>query len=343
MKAVVFHEHGDVDVLRYEEIADPACGTGEVKVKIHACALNHLDIWVRLGGRPVKIPMPHISGSDISGTVAEVGDGVDGINIGDRVIVAPGLAPISGDFVYTNRDSGEPDYKIIGFQTQGGYAEYITVPEHIIIPISEKYTFEEWASIPLVFLTSWHMLFGRAGLTCGETVLIHAAGSGLGIAAIQLAKMAGAKVITTAGTDEKLQKAKELGADEVINYKESDFVEETLKMTDNQGVDVVFEHIGGDTFTKSLQALKRYGRLCSCGVTAGAETTINISQIYVKQLSIYGSFMGSRAELKSVIQAAEEGKIKPVVDSIFPLQEAKQAQQHMSDRKNFGKIVLKVD
>ncbi len=343
MKAVVFHEHGEVDVLQYTDMEEPSPAPGEVKVKIHACALNHLDIWVRLGGRPVSIPMPHISGSDISGTIQELGPGVEGFLVGERVIVAPGLAPVKGEWVTTNRDSGDPNYKIIGFQTQGGYAESICVPARQIFRITDRYSYEEWASFPLVFLTAYHMLFQRLNLRCGETILIQAAGSGLGIAAIQLAKLAGVRVITTAGSDEKLQKAKQLGADEVINYRETNFVEEVKILTQGQGVDAVFEHIGGETFVHSLDALKRYGRLANCGATSGAEAKINISQIYAKHLTIHGSFMGSLNELRAVLNLAEQGKIKPVVDSVFPLQEARAAQQYMLDRKNFGKIVLSTD
>lgn len=343
MKATVFFEHGDVNTLRYTDIDEPQVGPGEVKVKIHACALNHLDIWVRLGGRPVQIPMPHISGSDISGTVADFAPDVQGLEKGQRVIVAPGLAPAEGEWVYTDRDSGDPGYKIIGFQTQGGYAEYITVPQRQIIPVSDRFSFEEWASIPLVFLTAHHMLFARLGLKCGETVLIQSAGSGLGIAAIQLAKLAGATVIATAGADEKIEKAKKLGADAAINYTKQDFVQETMKITNGQGVEAVFEHNGGDIFLRSLETLKRYGRIANCGVTTGAEIKLNLSQIYLKHISIHGSFMGSLTEMKSVVRLAEQGKIEPVVDSVFPLDQAAAAQQRMLDRKNFGKIVLKVE
>lgn len=342
MKAVLFNEHGEVDRLQYGEIEEPKPGRGEVKVKIEACALNHLDIWVRLGGRPVEIPMPHISGSDISGTVVEFGEGVEGIEMGSRVVIAPGVACGQCEYCYGDNDSACSQFKLMGFQVQGGYAEYAVAPARNIIPVSDRLSFEEWASMPLVSVTSWHMLFTRGGLQCGETVLIQAAGSGLGIVAIQLAKLAGAKVITTAGTDAKLEKAKALGADEVINYKKKDFVDEVMNITGGRGVDLVFEHIGGETFTRSLDALRKTGRLCICGITAGMEAKINLFFTFAKQLTVHGSYMGSLNEQKKVIQLAEEGKIKPVVDSVFPLEKAQDAQQHMLDRKNFGKIVLKV-
>jgi len=342
MKAVVFHEHGEVDRLQCAEVKEPKAGAGEVKIKVEACALNHLDIWVRLGGRPIPIPMPHISGSDIAGTVVETGRGVKEFAVGTRAALAPGLSCGQCEYCLSDNDSACADFKLMGFQVQGGYAEYVVAPARNVIPVSEKLSFEEWASLPLVFVTSWHMLFTRGHLRCGETVLIQAAGSGLGIAAIQLAKLAGARVITTAGSDAKLKRAQKLGADEVINYKEKDFVEETMRLTHGRGADLVFEHIGGETFTRSLDALRRAGRLCICGVTAGMEAQINLLPFFAKQLSVHGSYMGSLTEQKKVLQLAEEGKIKPVIDKIFPLQEAQAAQQRMLDRKNFGKIVLKI-
>lgn len=341
MKAVVFHEHGDLDKLQLAEMETPAPAPGEARVRVEACALNHLDIWVRLG-RPVPIPMPHILGCDVAGTVDETGAGVEGLQPGTRVVVAPGLSCGQCEYCLAGNDSACDQFKILGFQTQGGYAEYVCVPRRNIIPVSNRLTFEEWSSIPLVFLTAWHMLFTRAGLKTGETVLVQAAGSGIGAAAIQLAKLAGANVVATAGTAAKLDHAKELGADHVINYRERDFVSETLEITGGRGADVVFEHIGGDTFEKSLDALAKTGRIANCGVTSGPEVKINLSKLYFKQQSIHGSLMGSLAEQKTVIRLAEEGKIKPVIDKVFPLEEARAAQQRMLDRANFGKIVLKV-
>lgn len=342
MKAIVFHEHGDLDKLVPHEMDAPTPGPGEVQVRVKACALNHLDIWVRLGGRPAPIPMPHILGSDIAGEISALGTGVEGLRVGQRVVIAPGVAPSDDEFSRLDNDSASDRFQIMGFQRQGGYAEYAVAPACNIIPVSDRYSMAEWASIPLVFLTSWHMLFHRAKLQPGETVLIHAAGSGLGVSAIQLAKLAGATVITTAGSDEKLQKARELGADEAINYRERDFVEETLRLTDGRGVDVVYEHIGGETFEKSIGVLRKTGRLVFCGVTAGIEAKINIAQLFMRQISLHGSYMGSLREMKAVMDVVERGRIKPVVDSVFPLNEARAAQQRMLDRKNFGKIVLEV-
>lgn len=342
MKAVVFHEHGDVDVLSHEEVADPVPAPGEVKIQVHASALNHLDIWVRLGGRPVPIPMPHIGGCDAAGVVTELGEGVSGIKTGTRVVVAPGLVPDGDDFSRMNNDSASEQFQIFGFQRQGGFAEYSCVPARNVIPVSDRLSMVEWASVPLVFLTSWHLLFARCGLSLGETALIHAAGSGLGISGIQLANRAGARVITTVGSDEKKEKALALGADHVINYRTHDFVEETLKITGGQGVDVVYEHIGGETFSKSIGCIKRAGRMGFCGITESPTSTIHLGALYSRLISLHGSYMGSLSELKQVVRLAEAGEITPVIDSTFPLSDVKAAQQHMLDRKNFGKIVIDV-
>ena len=342
MIAVVLHEHGEVDRLQVVDMDEPVPGPGEVKVRIEACALNHLDIWVRLGGRPVPIPMPHVSGCDIAGTVSAVGEGVTGIEIGRRVIVAPGLSCGRCEYCLADNDSACAEFKIMGFQVQGGYAEYAIAPARNLIPVSGRWSLAEWASIPLVFLTAWHILFRRAGLRCGETALVQAGGSGVGIAAIQVAKLAGARVITTVGSEKKIDAAKALGADEVINYRDKDFVEETLRLTKRRGADVVIDHIGGETFSRSLNALAKTGRLANCGITTGAEVTFNLLHLFAKQQTILGSYMGSLGELKTVIRLAEEGKFRPVVDRVFPLEEARAAQQRMLDRANFGKIVLKV-
>lgn len=340
MKAVVFHQHGDLDQLKFEVVETPKLGNREVLVKVKACALNHLDIWTRLGMPGIKIPLPHILGCEITGTVEECGHGAKSFKKGDRVMIAPGQGCGHCHACYQGKDSFCPEYKIMGFQVDGGYAEYAKTQEHHLISISKKYSFEQWAATPLVFLTAWHMLVTRAQLQVGETVLIHAAGSGIGSAAIQIAKLAGAKVFTTAGTEEKLKKAKALGADHLINYKKEDFSRAIIKKTHGHGVDVVFEHIGPETWPKSLASLGRGGRMVTCGATSGPQTTIDIRFLFVKHLSILGSYMGSRHELDTVLGLLEEGKLHPVVDSTFPLKEAAKAQKKMLDRKQFGKIVL---
>jgi len=340
MKAVIFKEHGSVDKLVYTDHAEPEISSTEVLLKVNACGINHLDIWVREGMPGITIPLPHIPGCEIIGEIAEVGGAVKDLSIGQRVLIAPGISCGSCEYCISSNDSLCSEFKIMGFQVDGGYAEYAKAPAENVIAISDRLSFEEWAAIPLVFLTAWHMLRTRADLATGETVLIHAAGSGIGSAAIQIAKISGADVITTVGSDEKLGKAKELGADYVINYSKEDFVNKVNEFTDNKGVDVVFEHIGPETWEKSLSCLKRGGRIVTCGATSGPTVSFDLRFFFAKQLSISGCYMGSRKELLEVLTLMELGRLKPVVDSVFPLKEAVAAQTKMLDRKQFGKIVL---
>ena len=342
MKAVIIREHGDLDKLIYTQVPEPIIGPDDVLVKVKACALNRLDIWTRMGRTGVPIPMPHILGSDMAGEIAAVGKKVKSLKVGKRVMVAPGTVPANDPLANTEWESLSDHFKIFGLQVDGGYAEYVKIPSRNIIPVSDKLSFEEWASIPLVFLTAWHMLVTRAQLKKSETVLVHAAGSGVGSAGIQIAKYIGAKIITTVGNDEKTKRAHKIGADYVINYQKTDFAKEARRITKDQGVDVVLEHIGPDTFTQSLAAMKKKGRLVTCGVTSGPSVQFDLRFLFVKQFSIMGCYMGGITELKKVVQLVEQGKLKPVVDEIFPLKDAKAAQERMQSRKNFGKIILRI-
>ncbi|MBI1988021.1 MAG: zinc-binding dehydrogenase [Nitrospinae bacterium] len=341
MKAVVFHEHGGLEVLKYEDVPTPEISPREVLVRVRACALNHLDIWVRQGMPTVKIPLPHILGCDIAGEVAQIGSQVKGFHAGDRVMVAPGISCGNCEYCASGWDSLCDEYAILGYQVDGGYAEYARVPAENLIPISDKWSWEEWAAVPLVFLTAWHMLFTRAGLGPGEGVLVHAAGSGIGTAAIQLAKLAGARVIVTAGSDEKLERARQLGGDEGINYTKEDFPKAVRRLTGNRGVEVVFEHIGQETFEKSLTCLAKGGRLVTCGATSGPGANLDLRFLFSRQFSILGSYMGGRKELWEVLRLVEAGKVRPVVDAVFPLAEAVTAQERMLSRRVFGKLVLR--
>ena len=340
MRAVVFNDHGDTGRLEYTYVEVPHLGPDDVLVKVKACALNHLDLWTLKGMPGIKISMPHVLGCDISGEVVKTGHKVHGIPLNRPVIVCPGIRCGKCEHCKTGWDSLCPDYKIIGFQGNGGYAEYVKVPAKNIIPVSTRWSFEEWAAVPLVFLTAWHMLVTRAALKKGEKVLIHAAGSGVGSAAIQIAKLLRAHVITTVGSQEKARHAKALGADEVINYREKDFFAEVKKITHGHGVDVVLEHIGPETFAKSLASLTKKGRLVTCGVTSGPMINLDLRFIFVRQLSIAGCYMGGLNELKRVIRRMERKKLKPVVDKVFPLREARAALERMQSRANFGKIIL---
>src|SRR3989338_8664207 len=340
MKAVVINEHGSVDKLEYTDFAKPEISSSEVLVKVNACGINHLDIWVREGIPGITIPLPHIPGCEITGEIAGIGSTVKDLNIGQHVLIAPGMNCGRCEYCLSSNDSLCSEFKIMGFQVDGGYAEYVKSPAENIIAISDRLSFEEWAAVPLVFLTAWNMLKIRGGLAAGETVLIHAAGSGIGSAAIQIAKLSGAEVITTVGSDEKLEKAKELGADHVINYSKEDFVNKVNEFTDSKGVDVVFEHIGPETWEKSLLCLKRGGRIVTCGATSGPTVSFDLRFLFAKQLSISGCYMGIRKDLLEVLTLMELGRLKPVVDSVFHLKDAAAAQTKMLDRKQFGKIVL---
>lgn len=340
MKAVFFRQHGGLEVLESGYQPEPSPGHGEVLVRVKACALNHLDLWTRQGMPGIKIPLPHILGCDVSGEAAKLGHGVRGIKAGQRVVVAPGISCGRCSPCRAGWDSLCDEYKILGLQVNGGYAEWVKVPARNVIPVSKKLTFEEWASVPLVFLTAWHMLVTRARLKKGESVLVHAAGSGVGGAAIQIAKHLGARVFTTVGSPEKIKPAKALGADEVINYREKDFSVEVKRLNKNRGVDVVFEHIGPETFQKSLASLCRKGRLVTCGVTSGPLVNLDLRFLFVRQLSVLGSYMGGLKELHRILRRMEGKKLKPVVDKVFPLKDAREAQARMLERKNFGKIVL---
>jgi len=342
MKAVVFYENGGVDKLTYTDVEKPKISPYEVLVKVKACALNHLDIWVRQGLPDIEIPMPHILGSDIVGEVAEAGIEVKKFRAGDKVLIAPGVRCRKCVYCISSSDSMCSSFKIMGFQVQGGYAEFVKAHVDNVIPISDRLSFTEWAAMPLVFLTAWHMLITRGQLKTGETVLIHAAGSGIGSAAIQIAHLSGARVITTARGKGKLEKAKQLGADEVIDYSQEDFAEKVRLVTGGKGVDLIFEHIGPETWEKNLQCLAKGGRMVVCGATSGPTATINIRLLFMKQHSIIGCYMGSKKELLDVLNLVELGKLKPVMDSVFPLKDAAIAQQKMLNRENFGKIVLEI-
>jgi NADPH:quinone reductase-like Zn-dependent oxidoreductase len=343
MKAVIFREHGGADKLEYADVADPKISADEVLVRVRACALNHLDVWIReAAGFPIE--MPHILGNDIAGEIVAVGANVNTRKVGERVIISPGVTDgIIDEWTTSGRDSMSPAFDIMGRKRQGGYAEFAKAHHTDVLPLSDKLSFEEWAAIPLVTLTAWHMLVTRAQLKPGESVLVHAAGSGIGAMAIQVARLCGATpVMTTVGSDEKVPKAKALGADAVINYRTHDFAEEVLRLTGSRGADVVFEHIGPETWPKNFKCLGRLGRMVTCGATSGPQATVDIRPFYARQHSILGSFMGGRAELLTVLRLVEAGKLRPVVDRVFPLKEAAAAQHYMEERKNFGKIVLKV-
>lgn len=342
MKAIRFHEHGGLDVLKYEDAPEPKIAANEVLVKVKACALNHLDLWLRAGVRDWKLPLPHIVGSDIAGEVAEVGSLVSRAKRGDRVLLCPGISCGQCEACFKGLDSACRSYTLFGVMVDGGYAEYVKSPEVNVIPIPGDLSFDEAAAVPLVFITAWHMLFTRAGLKPGEDVLVIGAGSGVGSAAIQIAKLAGARVIATAGADWKLAKARALGADEVINHTEKSIAEEVKRLTGKRGVDVIVEHVGAAVWEACFDSLVTYGRLVTCGVTTGGEVKLNVQALFGRQRTLLGSFMGGKAELADALKLLGQRKLKAVIDSSFPLKEASAAQKKMESREFFGKILLQV-
>ena len=345
MKAIRFHTFGNADVLRYEEAPVPAIGQDDVLIQMKAAALNHLDLWVRSGERERSVPLPHIPGSDGSGVIQEAGSAVKHLKPGDRVLISPGLSCGACDFCRGGRDNLCREYRVLGTKEEGTYAEFVRLPAVNVVPIPDGLNFNEAAAVPLVFLTAWHMLVTLARVQPGETVLVHGGGSGVGSAAIQIAKHAGARVITTGWSAEKLEKAKQLGADELINNREKDFVGEVKRMTDKRGVDVVFEHIGGDVFAQSITILTKGGRLVTCGATTEFIAKVDIRYVYSRLQTIYGSWMGTKQELVDVMKFFDRkspARFRPVIDMVFSLSEAAQAHRRMEERKNFGKIVLSI-
>jgi NADPH:quinone reductase-like Zn-dependent oxidoreductase len=340
MRAVVFNQHGDPSVLQYSEVAEPAIKPNEVLVKVRACSINHLDVWVRAGLPGIQIPFPHILGNDIAGVVYETGSLVDWVKAGDEVILQPGVSCGHCNECLSGRDNECRDYDILGYRRDGGYAELVAAPGVNVIPKPTNLSWEESAAVPLVTLTAWHMLVTRAKVQPGENVLIHAAGSGVGSIGIQVAKLFGARVIATASTESKLSKAKDLGADEIVDYTKKEWPREVRQLTGRKGADVVFEHTGAATWPGSIAALKNGGRLVTCGATSGFDARTDLRQVFYRQLSLLGSFMGSKAELLEAMKFVERGAIKPVVDRVLPLAEAERAHQMLENRAQFGKLVL---
>ena len=342
MKAVRFHRHGGPEVLQYEEAPDPVPTTDEVIVRVKACALNHLDIWGRNGLPHVEIPLPHISGSDIAGVVEWVPKEEKLFAKWDEVIVNPGIGCGRCEKCLSGYDNQCRDYTVIGYRVDGGYADLVRVPRTHLIRKPEGMGFEEAASIPVVFETAWHMLVTKAQVGPADTVLVLAASSGLGSAAVQVAKLLGAKVIATAGDSQKMRRAGELGADHTVNHYDQDVLGEVMRITGKRGVDVVIEHVGKATWEGSLKCLAKGGRLVTCGATSGAQATTDLRYVYNRELTIYGSFMARLGELLQVVRLFEEGRLKTLVDSVYPLKEAAEAQGRMEGSKHFGKIVLRV-
>jgi NADPH:quinone reductase-like Zn-dependent oxidoreductase len=342
MKAILIQEHGGPEVLQYTDAPVPALRANEVLVRVRACALNHLDLWVRGGLPNVPIPLPHIPGSDIAGEIAEIGAGVTTVKVGQKVVLAPGVSCGKCAACVAGLDNRCRQFSNLGYMIDGGCAEFVRCPEVNCLPYPENLSFEEAASIPLVFQTAWHMLITRAQLQPGEDVLILGAGSGVGSAAIQIAAMFGPRIIATAGNAAKLEKAKQLGAAHLINHSSQKIREEVRRITSKRGVDVVVEHVGTATWDESVASLAVGGRLVTCGATTGYDAKIDLRFLFSRQLSLLGSYMGAKSELATVMKLVAAGKLKPVIDRVFPLSQCADAHRYLESGEQFGKVVLTV-
>jgi len=340
VKAIRFHQHGGPEVLRYEDVPTPSPGPGEVLIALRAAALNHLDLFVRAG--VPGVPLPHIGGADGAGIVAENGPGASRYPAGTRVYFDPGLSDGTCDYCAAGEHSLCDRWQILGEQRDGTYAQAVVMPEVNLRPIPEQLSFEEAAAFPLVFLTAWRMVVSKAQVRPGQTVLILGIGGGVAIAALQIAKRAGARVFVTSSSTDKLARAKEMGADVLIDHKQTDFSKEVWAMTQKRGVDVVIDDVGAATWDRSIRALARGGRLVTCGATSGPKPDEDIRRIFSKQITIYGSTMGTRQDWDALNQHLANGDLRPVVDRTYPLEQAAAAQEVMARGEQFGKLVLTI-
>ncbi|PYP82505.1 MAG: alcohol dehydrogenase [Candidatus Angelobacter sp. Gp1-AA117] len=338
MKAVRIHEFGGPEVLKFEDVPDPQLRQDQVLVKVKACALNHLDLFIRKGLPGVKLP--HINGSDVSGDIAEVGEYITDLKVGQRVLLTPMTFCNHCPACTAGQQNFCPQFTVLGYMNDGGNAEYLAVQRVNVLPIPDELTYDEAASVPLVFVTAWHMLVSRCHIKPGDTVLVLGGGSGVGSAAIQIGKLFNATVIATAGDEAKLDKSRELGADYVINHYRQKISDEVKKITNKSMCDIVFEHVGKATWAESMKSLRPGGQIVTCGATTGPEASFDIRFLFARQLSFLGSFMGTMGDFHEVMKHIFSGKLKPVVDKTFPLREAQAAHQRLEKSEQFGKVIL---
>ncbi len=341
MKALFYDEQKGYQGIKMGDMPVPEITENEVLVRVKAFSLNHLDVWVMSGNYPVKIPLPHIFASDASGVVEKVGKDIQHIKSGDEAIVFPGLSCGHCERCLNGHDNECNSFSVLGVITNGVSAEYVKVPAANIFRKPEGLTFEQAAGIGIAYTTSWNSLVLRAGIQQGDTVLVHAAGSGVGTSLIQVAKMFNARVITTVGDDWKIEKAKEQGADFVINYKKEDFVEAVKRATSNELVDIAVDHIGAATFNKSLSCLKRGGRLVTFGATSGDELLLSLRYVFGKNITIHGVYVGPKTAMAHYLKLFPK-KLTTVVDSVFDFQDVQKAYEKLLSRQIFGKIVVRV-
>jgi 2-desacetyl-2-hydroxyethyl bacteriochlorophyllide A dehydrogenase len=340
MKCVRIHEHGGPEELIYEDVPVPKIGADEALVNVKATSVNHIDLWVRQGLPGVKFHLPMIPGVDAAGIVAQKGDAVSHVKVGDRVIVAQGISCGHCKHCLNGNDNLCKDYLLIGEHRDGADAEYIAVPGRNVLPLSDNISFEEAGASALVFLTAWQMLVDKAKVTPGDDVLVNGVSSGVGSAALQIAKLFGARVIATTSTDEKAAQARDFGADEVINYSRQNVLEEVRRLTAKKGVEIVIDHVGKSVWDQNIKSLTKGGRLVICGVTSGHEAITDLRYVFYKQLQILGSTMGRKGDLITIFNFIEQGKLKPVIDRVLPLKQVQEAHRAIEEGKHFGKIVL---
>ena len=343
MKAVFFRSHGGADAIEYGDLPVPAPGPGQVLVRVRAGALNHLDLFVRRGIPGITVALPHILGSDGAGVVESVGPGVARVKVGDEVVLNPGISCGSCEFCLKGEHSLCVTFHLIGEHIAGTYAEFVVAPEVNAFAKPKKLSWEEAAAFPLTFLTAWRMLVTKACAKPGETLLIIGIGSGVGIAALQISKGLGLNVLVTSGSAEKLERARALGADGCIDHSAGAFSREVRRMTGRRGVDIVLDSVGKATWRESIASLARGGKLLTCGATTGPDPVEDIARIFWNQLTVYGSTMGTRAEFADMLGMFRDGHLSPVIDSVFPLSQAKEALRRLEEKRQFGKIVLRVD
>ncbi len=340
MKALLFREFGGPEVLRYEDVADPTIGPGEVLVKVRAAALNHLDLWVRNGLPALQTPLPFWTGSDVAGDVVEFGADVQGVEVGDRVAVNPNLTCGRCEYCLQGEDPLCDAFGILGEHCVGGLAEYVKVDGRNVLQLPDHIGYEAAAAFILVNMTAWRMLVTQAALRPGEDLLILGVGGGVSSAAVGIGKLCGARVWVTSSSDDKLERAKALGADECINYAKEDWAAAVWQRTGKRGVDLVLENVGAATWKHSLRVLAKGGRLVTCGATSGPKGETDIRVLFWRQLRIIGSTMANRKEFNDVMRELFRGTLKPIVDRVFPLKDGAEAQRLLAEGKQFGKLIL---
>ena len=343
MKALVFEEHGSIENLKLLDLPEPKIKRDEVLVKLSSSALNHLDLFVLAGWKGLNLKFPHICGADGTGTVLEVGEEVSGFKTGDEVVINPGISCMRCDFCFKGENSLCKDFGILGEQFPGTFAEYISVPFYNLELAPNHLDKNERSAFPLTFLTSYRMLFKRGKIKSGDKILVHGASSGVSLASIIFSKLAGCQVITTSSKENAIEKAKEIGADFVLNYKNENVLKKVMEITEGKGVDFVVDSVGKETWISSLKLVKKGGTILTCGATSGPNPEEEIRLIFWKQINIMGSTMSSISEFKEMVNLVKEKKLKPVIDSVFTLEDAKEAYKKLEEAKQVGKIVLAIN